>query len=574
MKANLRFERIVIVSSAEKAARDLSFGPTKTILLGDNQTGKSTVAKSLFWAFGCEPYFHPSWTDAQASAWVQFTVNGQQWSVLRYRTPGLKDTFGLFNDCGRLILQTRKVTGPWSEAIARILGFHLKFVSRGGDVAQPPPAYMFLPFYIDQDQSWGKAWNAFNNLGQYADWQTSLVAYFAGEFPGRYYDLLTERAALRQKRARANAEFAEFLRVQEQLRETFPELRAPNLPPQEFQTELRSWLARKSELAAVLDALRSELTQVEAEVASLEGQERLMEAARGELIGDLSQAARLPAVVSCPTCGQEHQNGIVEKFRVARDAEQCDEVLLALRLDLERARAERSSIRRRISDTVRALEGFAEPARVETRVGPVDAEELIEQAGRLKLEQVLSSREENLVQSRAALDASLATIASGLKEATDPQRKADVLRHYRAAMTTYLSALDVQLKDAEKLQLQGPGGSTGSEGTRGMLAYYFAVRSTSREYSDAPTCPMVVDSPNQQAQDKERLERIMRFLTAADLEEQQLVLGLERLDSVPAGAKVHELRVRYKLLEADAFPAAWGEIAPLLRQLGADPSSP
>ena len=43
-----------------------------------------------------------------------------------------------------------------------------------------PPAYYFIPFYIDQIKGWGKSFSSLDKLGQYEYWHTPILEYHVG----------------------------------------------------------------------------------------------------------------------------------------------------------------------------------------------------------------------------------------------------------------------------------------------------------------------------------------------------------------------------------------------------------
>ena len=59
---NLRFQSLLLLSSKEKAARKISFDPKATLILGENDTGKSSLIKSIYATFGADPAaIHHNW---------------------------------------------------------------------------------------------------------------------------------------------------------------------------------------------------------------------------------------------------------------------------------------------------------------------------------------------------------------------------------------------------------------------------------------------------------------------------------------------------------------------------------
>jgi hypothetical protein len=88
------------------------------------------------------------------------------------------------------------------------------------------------------------------------------------------------------------------------------------------------------------------------------------------------------------------------------------------------------------------------------------------------------------------------------------------------------------------------------------------------EFGNAVRCPVVVDSPNQQAQDANNLSRIMRVMLSETRPDTQLVLASESLFGahVPSDAVVVELPGT-GLLKNEAFESVWSEIEPLVHEI-------
>ena len=45
---NLRFQSLILLSRKEKAARRIAFDPKATLILGENDTGKSSLIKAIY----------------------------------------------------------------------------------------------------------------------------------------------------------------------------------------------------------------------------------------------------------------------------------------------------------------------------------------------------------------------------------------------------------------------------------------------------------------------------------------------------------------------------------------------
>jgi hypothetical protein len=146
------------------------------------------------------------------------------------------------------------------------------------------------------------------------------------------------------------------------------------------------------------------------------------------------------------------------------------------------------------------------------------------------------------------------------------KHKQAVLKEYVARMKEFLFAVDVHtLSEEQYKRVTSSIDETGSDLPRALLAYFFAVLSTMRKYSSSPQCPIVIDSPNQQAQDRESLRKMLSFIFTHQPEGSQMILGLEDDTGLKYDADVIRLTDKYSLLQSNAFANVTDELQPLLK---------
>ena len=136
----LRFESLELLSLRERKARRIEFHPVMTVILGTNDVGKSSVIKSLYWAFGASPaIIHPTWAAANVKAMIAFTVNDVRYRILRDH-----NTIGVFDGEGRTLSVTTQITRELGPYLAEIFNFQLVLTSRKGE-PEIPAAGLCLP---------------------------------------------------------------------------------------------------------------------------------------------------------------------------------------------------------------------------------------------------------------------------------------------------------------------------------------------------------------------------------------------------------------------------------------------
>ncbi len=190
-------KKLTLCSLSEKRARRFSFHPRTTIVKGDNDTGKSSLLKSIYRCFGAAPAVtHNKWKGARVISVLTFAVDGVTYHALQ------NETQYSFYDADRQHLATfDSVTKGVAPYFADLLGFGLKLPTRQNDLITPPPAYLLLPFYIDQDAGWKSSWSSFARLDQFANWKKDLAEYHVGIRPNEYYWAKGKRDALNERLA-------------------------------------------------------------------------------------------------------------------------------------------------------------------------------------------------------------------------------------------------------------------------------------------------------------------------------------------------------------------------------------
>ncbi|MBX6744520.1 MAG: hypothetical protein IRY87_21010 [Acetobacteraceae bacterium] len=147
------------MSQNERAALHVSFRGDTTLLLAGNQMGKSAVVKSLYEAFGAQPHkVDDRWRRAAVATLLDITIDGQSHRIVW--TPASTAVFGPDD---KLLIDSKDLSGLarfWADR----LGFGLIMNDAGGAPITPPAAYIFAPYYIDQDRSWTVTWSSFEGL--------------------------------------------------------------------------------------------------------------------------------------------------------------------------------------------------------------------------------------------------------------------------------------------------------------------------------------------------------------------------------------------------------------------------
>ncbi|MGI3133372.1 hypothetical protein ACRVCX_07610 [Acinetobacter baumannii] len=139
------------MSNSQKSANQFNFHPKYNLITGnDNSIGKSTLAKLLLWTLGCSTHHDPTWKALDIRALLVFNIGDNEYTVGRYN-----DIIWI-KQPNENWQKFEKITGNYSKIFAEIVKFKVLLPNKTDStkLETPPPAYYFLPFYIDQECSW------------------------------------------------------------------------------------------------------------------------------------------------------------------------------------------------------------------------------------------------------------------------------------------------------------------------------------------------------------------------------------------------------------------------------------
>ncbi len=560
----LRFESLELLSLRERKARRIEFHPVMTVILGTNDVGKSSVIKSLYWAFGASPaIIHPTWAAANVKAMIAFTVNDVRYRILRDH-----NTIGVFDGEGRTLSVTTQITRELGPYLAEIFNFQLVLTSRKGEPEIPPPAYAFLPFYVDQDSGWTKPLDSFDNLGQYTDFRKSLLEFHIGILPNEYYQLEAEKRRLLVDQRALEADRRVIQKAVERfnLEIQFDGL---ELSIEGHEEAIEKLLVRIQSIRALRRDRAEQLAAVLDERMLIEHQLRIVRASIVELEKDANFAGELPDEVFCPTCGTSHHNDFANRYGIVEDREACFEFFSQARnrfIELT-SKAQKSEADVRLADqTIEKIQ-----ASIDLKKGDVSLFQVIESRGRRIASDMFEKQIYEINSQIADIIINIKEISSNLEQLKDKARREKIVKFYSEFMLKYLARLDVtNFSPDEVIKIPARIRETGSDLPRAILAYFLAIIQSISMYSSSIFAPIVVDSPNQQDQDDINVAKMIDLIISERPGDAQVVLGTVSLHGrdVQDGTII-ELTEKKSVLRAGEFESVSLSFRPYMDQMTA-----
>lgn len=553
MNQTVVFNELWLLSERDASARHLKFNRHKNLLAGGNGTGKSRVLKHLVWALGCDPTRRAAGEfDSNVVAALEVTVGSSK--TLTFLRQGRKRA--AFNNLGHLLFATES-GAKWNEFFAETFGFSLKLQRKEEGLFElAGPDYALLPFYIDQDSSWGTKWATFPYLGQFVKWQVPVFGAFTGLKRAAYLEaqMLREKSAVQHRNAKVHLKLQEasYKRVVEMLPEE-----TTTLDADQFAHELRQVSDQTKALRDEQDKVRLDLYKLAQRRQQLTSELNMALASERELVEDQAFLADYsdnePLV--CPTCAHVHTATFYARQVLATDAHEIHELVVRLQAARDKLRTDEAILQTKLNAVAARLRSLNESLAVQRNGRPV-ADVVVAKS--------LSILKEAYDVTRRDLAAELDLTAEELEEydrkladLTDKDREKRIKVYFKEKLISFADRLDIDKAEiASKVTIgtRSPSAS-GSYAPRAVLAVHLALLSTHEEYGNGPTFPFIVDTPQQSGQDPKSLGRMLDTILNGFLTGQTMVATESIPDSwtPPPDCNILEFGNKRHLLQEDEF---------------------
>ncbi|MDR6517494.1 hypothetical protein J2789_000156 [Variovorax paradoxus] len=569
---NLIFNSLTIASPSQRSANRFEFHPQFNLITGpDNSIGKSTLVKLLLWSFGCDPILDSAWTATESQCIVDFTLDGKAYSVGRNgNMMVLSAVAGQFERFG-------KISGEYSRRLADLVGFDMLLANRSDppELEPPPPAYFFLPFYIDQRRSWSAAWNGFGNLAQYANWQRPVISYHTGYLLPEHFEYASKIAVEVAAVKAANKGIERISGAIAVVEELAPAVKRTSAgqPVEQLITEISEDVGA---LQRELDATLQHLARIREQAAQLGAQRQLLEAAAQELGQDYIFAVEHTSGdhLQCPLCGTLHDNTLFQRTGLLAD-KAAAEADLGVVVDKETTIREKVAL---AEEKIRVLRDKidAYSSRFEAAVDSKEtSEDFITRLSSAAIQQ-MAQRTKDEAEKQVALREREERRLKGLqRKLLSKSEKTALDKRFQALLNAYvhdLGASGVNLSGVQSplnyARLFGSGGA--AEGTRAVLGYYLAVLTMVQEGNNEAIPPLIVDTPNQHEQTDYNYEVALRLIKDKISASQVFVCAMdtEVIQPYKPLGKVTLLEPGKRLLDSSKFAAIWSRVEPFFNPAG------
>ncbi len=555
---NFKFESIYLLSHREKRGRFVKFHQRKNLIIGRNHTGKSSLIKHLFLTLGARPNGDlPGW-DKNAVSAVYFTVNARRYLAL-YQLGNR----ALFDQDNRLLVATG-YHNEWSEQFSLITGFNLTLINKNNETIQADPSCFFLPFYINQDGSWQGEWNTFVSTRRYKSPTSNILEYFTGIKPPEYYEISAEVKLLSNKLEELRGEQKFLNRARERFSRSLS-LNGPKINSDNFILELNRLTKEVTGLNERQESIRDRIVRQSETIEALKLQIVLAKDALStyDLDANFLQRSDRNELI-CPTCGAEHTHNFLDFFTYAEDARVLREIISKLISDKNKLITLHENTKNELFKLEKRY--IAISSILDIRKGDLKFKDVIESVGSEKAFRVFEDEANELEENIGQLLSKKDSLERELKKLSDKKISKEVLRNFRSTYASSRNMLNLPLVEISKMKLTSRPNFSGSGGPRSILAYYSAIWKAIISAREAFILPIVIDSPNQQAQDDINMPLVLKFISNNLPSEMQLIVGSESDTSLMFENRI-ELSSPYGLLEEKQFDDMSTKINPILGEM-------
>lgn len=526
---SLKFRRLLVLSNSIKSANQFEFSQNLNLITAnDNSVGKSTLLKLIFWGLGCEPELDTTWTNQDCKTIVEFQIGDDSYQVQRYKNQmHLKE-----ND--NTVQEFQKITGDYSKRFAEIVDFKALLPNQSTSVVEtPPPAFYFLPFYIDQKRSWAKAWDNFDNLGQYQKWKSTIIKYHVGLLTPEYFEIESEKSDKKVTQKTFEAEVVKFDTAIEVVESYIPQTLQTVTNVNVLEKITDSIKADLKSLQESQEKLLNNMAIFNSEKAYLYQQQILTEKLISELDKDYKYSVENieDEEIECPLCGVVHDNTILNRTSILTDKAQAENQLKVLLDEINKIESKIEKNEQALKDARNQINEINYKYVIEDdNVPAINFNQIIESiAGK--------SIKESVIQTKSVKQAEIKQIDDDIKKLSKEQKVLvtketieTINDSFKSILTKYIKSLDAEAVNLSEInspldynKIIKEGGA--AEGIRAILAYYLTVFTMVEKYGSEVKSPLIIDTPNQQEQSHTNYDKIVNLLTNEITSDTQIIMS-------------------------------------------------
>ncbi|WP_439292118.1 MULTISPECIES: hypothetical protein [Rahnella] len=566
MRSVVVYEEILLLSERDGKARKITFSPGKNIVYGVNETGKSRVIKNLLWCLGGDASLRDAGGfDPNIVCALSLSINEKKYIIVRQNKK-----MGFFQQDNHDLVFWCSTGKEWAELFSSYFNFPIKLQRNDdGEFDFAGPEYALLPFYIDQDNSWGNRWSTFMHLGQFQNWQSTVFNYFTGIKSAQFLSL---KLLFDEQKLQAN-EFRRQIKSNKNFHEKVLSLlpvKNLTLSTDAFKTEITTLAATTEKLIIDQEKLRDSIIDIASQRQRLNTELRLAKRAEVETYGDIEYLSKFVdnQELECPTCGTIHMVTFHARLDLSEEADQLHHFIVQTKNEIDALTIKEKVLKEKYSVISEEIISVRNSIQVEHNG--------------VSLDSIINARSGDVLHEAMALttkviedEIDIANIKatkyqSQMDSISDLNLEKEIRRYCREQYRAYSLNLLIDRSELGDITAIGSRPSTtGSSGPRGILALHCSLLATSFKYTQSTFFPFVVDTPQQSGQDESNLKRMLDTSLGMSKYTGQVIVATETIPNEwnPESVKVIHLTEKRSLLSSEEYNPIIKFIRPLLQDI-------
>lgn len=524
---NLIVTSVTMVDLTNKEAKKIEFSDSKNLITSEqNHLGKSIIMKSIYYTLGAEVYFPNPIKEINLLTYIDFILAKKS-----YRISRLNGAFTLYRD-GEFVEKYSSVSAL-GDALNKIFKLEINLVGKDqdGTITQCPPAFYYMPYYIDQENGWSTNSFSFDRMTQY-DMPQRKNSYFfhLGVFDNYYVEASKNQKANERKIVILEKENEKLSTVIETLRVGLDDTQM-SFDGKSLEQAIAS---RQQEIKKNLEELaKARNTLIEAEdthVQLTHDKEMLSKYIKKK---DVSPLDLEKDTVECPRCGIAFERTLARKLEKTYLIESLHDDYTSISKELINLEKRIKKLKTVFNDKQRLLNAYEKNLTNDQEI----------------YNTYLKSKATNqlLREYHEKIGANVSEIEKLKRDNSEMRKQLGCYADEKAKTNqTYLNhfgklLIDLDVPKGQVNEESEPGTAltaSGAYGPRCKIAQMLAFLQTHNKVSpDIISFPLVIDSPNVLEQDREHLDSVIRTLLTWDKTDNQIIVasieGKETAISIP-----------------------------------------
>lgn len=546
MIMRLIFRELFIFSPSEKKAKKVEFTDGINIITSSQEDGtdrgKSVIMRSLYHTMGAEGWFEKNWEGKDKVYILKFDIDGIGYYI--YRSAEL---FKFFSDDKEVLFKSVS-SRELSEKLKCYTNFAVQLPNRSEKLEVTPPAYNYLPFYLDQDHYDGNNYAAFKNLGQYTGFRENVLFYHLGIYNEEYFELVHSREKIKERKAKRESK----LEIFKAMRESIDEKLAGISVSSSYEALRKDVSIYQKEYADVMDKLsKSKKKLIDLRNQLYEAENMLKEI--DNVSKDSERKINKLRKHICPECGTELADTIQLKsknYNLIEDA-------ILIKNDLQISLLE---YQRKIEKEEKLYEELLEQMSIyekKLRINNKKANDVLRQKGLSELKDDVVSEQSDMINAIENDKAELKSVGSKIN-AYGVKKKRLEEQYYEHMMTARTQFGLNELSPDSFKKITNSVNASGSNKNIATIIWYITILELRRIFNkNAIEFPVVFDSPNNVETDNQKKYGLVQYIVNK-CNSGQLILSLLGFNEkdIKTDKKINVIMLtndKYKLLDSESY---------------------